>query len=142
MKQFLESLIKSIVENPDSVEINESQDDKDRQLLTIKVAPDDMGRVIGKSGKVINSVRTIMRVVAIRQGVRVRVDVEDDNPPAPDSKPETKEAPKDQPDPVETKEPTPETDGQVAQEAETSPDNTSPTPAELVKKPTDDQPGS
>lgn len=79
MKQFLESLVKSIVEDPDSVVIEETQDDQGRQLLTISVNPEDMGRVIGKSGKVINSIRTILRVVAIRQGVRVRVDILDED---------------------------------------------------------------
>ncbi len=80
MKQFLESLVKSIVENPDAVVINEETDSSGRQLLTIAVDPSDMGRVIGKSGKVINAIRTIMRVVAIRQGVKIRVDIQDDQP--------------------------------------------------------------
>lgn len=89
MKQFLESLIKSIVENPDDVVVTESQDEGDRQLLTIKVNSEDMGRVIGKSGKVINSIRTIMRVVAIRQGVKIRVDILDEERDG-STKPETK----------------------------------------------------
>lgn len=78
MKQFLESLIKSIVEKPDAVSISEEHDDQGRELLIISVDPEDMGRVIGKSGKVINAVRTIMRVVAIRQGVKVRIDLKDE----------------------------------------------------------------
>ena len=84
MKQFLESLIKSIVENPDAVVITEDQDQQERQVLIIEVDPSDMGRVIGKSGKVINAVRTIMRVVAIRQGVKVRIDIKDDEQAKPE----------------------------------------------------------
>lgn len=121
MKDFLESLIKSIVENPDAVSITEEVDDQERQLLTITVDPEDMGRVIGKSGKVINAVRTIMRVVAIRQGVKVRIDIKDDNPPAastPSAEPAVKpEAPV---------------------EEQTDESDATPSPADLVANPDED----
>lgn len=79
MKDFLTNIIKQIVENPDAVQVVETQDEG-RINLQIKVADEDMGRVIGKEGKVINSIRMIMRVMAIRQNVRVRIDIEDNRP--------------------------------------------------------------
>lgn len=81
MKDFLENIIKNLVNDPQGVAITESQDDQGRILFTISVADDDMGRVIGKSGKVINSIRTILRVMAIRQSVKVRIDLEDKGQP-------------------------------------------------------------
>ena len=80
MKEFLENLIKNIVDSPDQVSVEESLDEQGRTVLLITVADEDMGRVIGKSGKVINAIRTIIRIMAIRQNVRVRVDVQDTNP--------------------------------------------------------------
>lgn len=76
MKEFLENIIKQIVEEPEAVIVTE-EENSGRINLTIKVADGDMGRVIGKEGKVINAIRMIMRVMAIRQNVRVRVDIED-----------------------------------------------------------------
>lgn len=81
MKDFLQNIIQQIVENPDAVVIEETQEEGRTNLL-IKVADEDMGRVIGKEGKVINSIRMILRVMAIRQNVRVRVDIEDNRPAA------------------------------------------------------------
>lgn len=83
MKQFLESIVKNIVHNPDQVEITETTDDG-RIVFTIKVADEDMGRLIGKEGKVINSVRMIMRVIAIRQEARIRIDILDNQPRSQD----------------------------------------------------------
>lgn len=77
MKQFLETLVKNIVDNPDSVQIDESVDGEGRTVFMISVDDSDMGRVIGKAGKVINSIRTIMRIMAIRQDAHIRVDVKD-----------------------------------------------------------------
>jgi len=82
MKDFLENLIKNIVDNPDEVKVEESTDETGRTVLLISVADSDMGRVIGKSGKVINAIRTIARIMAIRQGIRIRVDVKDSGRPA------------------------------------------------------------
>lgn len=80
MKDFLENIIKNIVEQPEEVSVTETEA-KGRIVLTIKVADGDMGRVIGKDGKVINAIRMVMRVMAIRQDARIRIDIEDNNPP-------------------------------------------------------------
>lgn len=88
MKDFLTDIVKNIVEDPNSVQISETEDNG-RVNLIIKVADGDMGRVIGKDGKVINAIRMIMRVMAIRQNVKVRVDIEDNRAPeAPQTEPE------------------------------------------------------
>ena len=54
MKQFLENLVKNVVDNPDSVAIEETTDDQGRITFLISVDEGDMGRVIGKAGKVIS----------------------------------------------------------------------------------------
>ncbi len=78
MKQLLEYVIPNIVNHPEAVEITEENQDGLVRLL-IKVHPEDIGRVIGKSGKVIKAIRQLVRILAIKQGVRVVVDVADGN---------------------------------------------------------------
>ena len=78
MQELVEYIVKSIVRNPDAVEVTEEQDG-DRVLVKVKVDKDDMGAVIGKKGAVINAIRSIVRVKAIKDGIFVRVDlVEED----------------------------------------------------------------
>ena len=74
MKQILETIIKSIVENEDAVSINEKEE-ADRIVFEVKVAESDMGRVIGKQGKIANSIRTLMKALASRDGSK-KVSVE------------------------------------------------------------------
>ena len=73
MKQILETIIKSIVENEDAVSINEKEE-ADRIVFEVKVAESDMGRVIGKQGKIANSIRTLMKALASRESKKVSVD--------------------------------------------------------------------
>lgn len=74
MQDVLEFILKNITVNPNDVQVS-SQDVDGSTNYTIAVHPDDVGRVIGKEGKVIKAIRTIMRVIAIQKGVRVRVSV-------------------------------------------------------------------
>ncbi len=74
MKSLIEFIAKSLVEHPDEVEVHESKSG-DRVRVELKVAQDDMGRVIGKSGKVANSIRALLRVAADRKGQQVTLDV-------------------------------------------------------------------
>ncbi len=76
LRSLLEYLAKSIVDNPDSVTIEEFESGKTVHL-DLRVHPDDIGRVIGKRGRVANSMRAILRVVAARNGQRVEMDVVD-----------------------------------------------------------------
>lgn len=72
MKDTLSYIVRALVDNPESVQIDEAEDDGVVNL-TITVAKDDMGRVIGKEGKVIRSIRNIMKVKAIKENKRISV---------------------------------------------------------------------
>lgn len=77
MKELLEYIIPNIVNHPEDVVISETESEGTINL-SIKVNPEDMGRVIGKSGKVIKAIRQIGRIIAIKRGVRVNIDVVDE----------------------------------------------------------------
>ena len=74
MKALIEFIAKSLVEYPDQVEVKEIKNGN-RVRLELSVAKDDMGRVIGKNGRVANSIRTLLRVAAERDGVQATLDV-------------------------------------------------------------------
>jgi predicted RNA-binding protein YlqC (UPF0109 family) len=74
MKALIEFIAKSLVEHPDLVEVREIQTGN-RVRLELSVAKDDMGRVIGKNGRVANSIRTLLRVAAERDGKQATLDV-------------------------------------------------------------------
>ena len=71
----LEYLIKSIVENPDEVQIE--SEGEERCTFSVTVADEDMGRVIGKRGRVANAIRTIVRAAAVRDEIEIDVDFVD-----------------------------------------------------------------
>ncbi len=79
MKELLEYIVKSIVNNPEEVDISEreSVDFPGLTILTIKVAEEDVGIVIGKRGRTINAIRDIISINAIRSKKRVRVNLEE-----------------------------------------------------------------
>jgi predicted RNA-binding protein YlqC (UPF0109 family) len=72
MKETLHYIISAIVDNPDAVEIEEREEDGIVNLI-ITVAKDDMGKVIGKEGKIIRAIRNIMKIKAMKQNVRINV---------------------------------------------------------------------
>lgn len=72
MKDTLHYIITTIVDNPDAVVIDE-QDEEGIVNLIITVAPEDMGKVIGKEGKVIRSIRNIMRIKAMKLNKRIKI---------------------------------------------------------------------
>jgi len=74
MKALVEYIAKSLVENPDQVDVQETVNGN-RVRLELNVAKDDMGRVIGKNGRVANSIRTLLRVAAEREGKQATLDV-------------------------------------------------------------------
>ena len=74
MKALTEFIAKAMVENSDQVEVFQSRQGN-RVRLELKVAKDDMGRVIGKSGRVANAIRVLLRVAAEREGQQVTLDV-------------------------------------------------------------------
>jgi predicted RNA-binding protein YlqC (UPF0109 family) len=76
MRELLEYLTKALVEDPDAVEVEELEEDGDL-VYEITVADDDLGRVIGKGGRVANAIRTIAKAAAVRIDRRVIVDILD-----------------------------------------------------------------
>ena len=74
MKDFIEYIAKSLVDHPDAVQVRQSGGGL-RVRIELSVAKDDMGRVIGKGGKVANSIRTLLRVAAEREGKQATLDV-------------------------------------------------------------------
>jgi predicted RNA-binding protein YlqC (UPF0109 family) len=103
MKEFLEYLLKNLTKYPDDISIREETTEDGTLVYYLKVHPDDIGKVIGKGGKVIWSIRTLLRVRAQREGKRTLVKIEEPPPtevPQEDTSPPTaKQAPKEtQPD--------------------------------------------
>jgi predicted RNA-binding protein YlqC (UPF0109 family) len=74
MKALTEYIAKSLVDHPDEVAVDEIRQGN-RVTLELSVAKDDMGRVIGKGGRVANAIRTLLRVAAEREGSQVTLDV-------------------------------------------------------------------
>ncbi len=75
MKEFLQKIVSVMVDNPETVEIRESIEN-DVSLYTIVVPGEEVGRIIGKGGKVILAIRTLCRLKAMRENKRVLVKVE------------------------------------------------------------------
>lgn len=73
-KQFLEALVKALVDNPDSVRINRTVDEMG-VLLTLDVHADDMGKIIGRSGNTAKAIRTLLRVVGMKHDARVNLKI-------------------------------------------------------------------
>jgi len=74
MKELLEVIAKYLVDNPDSVSVSEINKDGSI-LLELKVAPDDMGKVIGKQGRIARAIRTVVKASAIHEDKRVTVEI-------------------------------------------------------------------
>ena len=73
MKEILETIIANLVDNKEAIEIKETADEKS-VLLEVKVSENDMGRVIGRQGKVAKSIRTVMKAVAGKEHKKVTVE--------------------------------------------------------------------
>lgn len=74
MKELVEFIAKGLVDNPEQVQITELQGERGI-ILELRVAPDDMGKVIGKQGKIAQSIRTITKATAAKEGKRVAVEI-------------------------------------------------------------------
>ena len=75
MKQLLEVIASALVDNPDEVVVTETEDENDI-VLSLKVAPDDMGKVIGKQGKIAKAIRTVVRASASKSDKKILVDIQ------------------------------------------------------------------
>jgi len=74
VKELVEYIAKSLVEDPSQVKVVETEEG-DHVRIELTVAKEDMGRIIGKGGRVANSIRTLLRVAAVREGKRASLDV-------------------------------------------------------------------
>jgi predicted RNA-binding protein YlqC (UPF0109 family) len=74
VKELLEYLARELVEDPDAVEVTETHDDRGT-LLSLRVGPEDMGKVIGKGGRTARAIRAVVKVAGIRAGVRASVEI-------------------------------------------------------------------
>lgn len=75
MKELIEILAKALVDRPEQVLVAQTETDKTVHLQLV-VAPEDMGKVIGKQGKIANAIRTLVKAAAVKDGRRVHVDID------------------------------------------------------------------
>ena len=77
MKDLLVTVVQGLVETPDAVEVTVDEPNEEGVVVYhLHVGPDDMGRVIGKQGRIAKAIRTVMRAAAIRKDVKVQVDID------------------------------------------------------------------
>lgn len=77
MKELLISIVSGLVEDPSEIRVTEdASDESGTTVLHLHVAERDMGRVIGKQGRIAKAIRTVMRAAAIRNGTKVLVEID------------------------------------------------------------------
>ena len=72
MVELVETIAKALVDDPDAVEVTEISE---TQTIQLRVAPDDMGRVIGKQGRIAKAIRVVVKAMATRAGTKVTVEI-------------------------------------------------------------------
>ena len=74
MKELVEIIAKSLVSHPEQVVVTESLNENET-LIELRVAPEDMGKVIGKQGRIAKAIRTVVKAAAIKQDAKVSVEI-------------------------------------------------------------------
>ena len=74
MEELLLYVAKQLVDNPDAVTVTQ-REDGENTVLELRVAPEDMGKVIGKQGRIAKAIRTVVKAAAIKKGERVTVEI-------------------------------------------------------------------
>lgn len=74
MKELVEYIARSLVDNPEAVQVTEIEGERSI-IIELRVAPDDMGKVIGKQGKIAKSIRTLTKATAAKEGKRVVLEI-------------------------------------------------------------------
>jgi predicted RNA-binding protein YlqC (UPF0109 family) len=74
MGELVEIIAKALVDNPDEVKVNEVEGTQS-VIIELKVAPEDMGKIIGKQGRIAKAIRTIVKAAAIKENKRVVVEI-------------------------------------------------------------------
>jgi uncharacterized protein len=72
--ELVEMIAKALVDNPDAVEVNEVEGTQS-VIIELKVAPEDMGKIIGKQGRIAKAIRTVVKAAAIKENKRVVVEI-------------------------------------------------------------------
>ena len=75
MKDLIEYICKNIVNNPDDVKVEEHQSEYGMITIDIQVNPEDMGKIIGKGGKIISAIRKIAKAKSVKMGRRVQLNI-------------------------------------------------------------------
>ena len=75
MKELIEFIAKSLVEKPDAVTVSEEEAEDGTILIKLAAAQEDMGRIIGKQGRTAKAMRTLLKVVAAREGESVSLEI-------------------------------------------------------------------
>ena len=76
MEEMLKTIVRYLVDNPDSIEVTRRDEEKST-TLELRVAPEDMGKVIGRQGKMAKAIRTLMKAYATKEGTKINVDIMD-----------------------------------------------------------------
>ncbi len=74
MKELVELLIKALVDDPDAVEITQAEGERSL-VFEVRVAPEDVGKVIGKQGRIVQALRTVVKAAAARQGKKAVLEI-------------------------------------------------------------------
>lgn len=90
-EQFIEFIVKSLVSNPDAVQVVRTIDEKG-VLLELTVDPEDLGRVIGKRGATAQSLRTLLRALGTKNDARYNLKIVDNGVPKPEREPREEQA--------------------------------------------------
>ncbi len=75
MKELVEYIAKSIASHPEDVKVTEEEEEDGRVIVKLEVAPDDKGKVIGRQGRVAQSMRLLLRVAAVKTGTRAILEI-------------------------------------------------------------------
>lgn len=75
MKELLYYIVKALVENPEEISISEKTREDGELVLELTVAQSDMGKVIGRQGRIVKAIRSIMKSAAAHENIRVSVDI-------------------------------------------------------------------
>lgn len=75
-QEFVEYIVKSLVEHPDDVKIDRKVDEMG-VLITVKLNPQDIGQIIGREGSIIRAIRTLVRVIGLKNRARINLKIEE-----------------------------------------------------------------
>ena len=77
MKELVEHMTKSLVNHPEAATVSERETEDGETELLLKVAPEDMGKVIGKQGRIAKAMRVVLKAAAAREGKKVNLEIEE-----------------------------------------------------------------